>query len=67
MQVIATVEEIDMEGDYGDVPSVCVICTRCAHRVEVFGDGVASVRRGLATLREECPRAESNFYVAGGG
>jgi hypothetical protein len=65
-RVRCEVEDIDIEGDYGDVPGVCVRCTRCQHAVEVYGTSGASIRRGLATLREECPGDEDNFYVAGG-
>lgn len=49
----------------GDRPreGVCVACTRCGHEVEVAGTSERSVRRGLATLRDECPKDETNFYV----
>ncbi len=65
MRVPCTVDEIDMEGEYGgDVPGVCVTCSRCDNQTESFGTGPASVRRCLVLLREECPNEESNFYVA---
>lgn len=60
--MLCEVEEIELEGDYGDVESVRVTCTKCGHATESYGTGDASRRRCLALLREECPRGESNFY-----
>ena len=65
--VRVTVEEIELDGDKGgrgEVPSVRVTCARCSHEVEVYGTSDDSVTRGCVMLREECPRGESNFYVA---
>ncbi len=42
---------------------VTVCCGRCDHEVTIYGHSEASVRRGCATLRDECPHAEENFYV----
>lgn len=65
MKVQCEAEEIELEGDYADdIPSLCVTCGRCDHKVEVFGTSQASLRRGLIMLREECPQDESNYYVA---
>ena len=63
-RVEVEVTQIDMQGDHATVPGVCVSCTRCGHEVEVFGTGDASVKRGCAMLRDECPEGETNFYVA---
>jgi hypothetical protein len=49
------------------VPGVEVQCTRCQHTVQVFGRGEASVRRGCAMLREECPLGRRNFYTPRAG
>lgn len=65
MRVRCEVEEVDMEGEYGgEMPGVCVRCTRCGHEADVYGTSDRSVRRGLVMLRDECPNGESNFYVA---
>lgn len=63
MRVTCEVHEIELDGDYAAVPSVCIICTRCDHESESYGTSEASVRRSLAELRETCPYAERNFYV----
>lgn len=38
-------------------------CMRCSHSTESFGTGENSRKRCLATMREECPNNETNFYV----
>lgn len=53
-----------LTGDYGDVDGIEVHCSKCDHMVEVFGDHDGSIARGCATLSEECPLGESNFYKA---
>lgn len=59
------VKAITLGGSEGrEVDGVCVQCGRCEHEVNVYGTSGASIRRGLATLREECPEDERNFYVA---
>jgi len=64
MKVECEVTEIKKENDRGvEQDAVCVQCGRCDHEVEVFGVGDKSIKRGLATLREECPESEENFYV----
>lgn len=40
-------------------------CGKCQHETMAFGDGDASAKRCLVTLREECPHGETNFYVDG--
>jgi hypothetical protein len=63
MRVKVEVEEVELENDRGKlVDGVVVCCGRCGHKVEVFGTGEASVKRGCVMLREECPEGESNFY-----
>jgi hypothetical protein len=64
MRVPVQIERIDLDGDYAPVPSVQATCTRCGHRTQSYGTSGRSVRRCLATLREECPQGEKNYYVA---
>lgn len=64
MRVKCDVEEVELDGDYAAVDGLQVTCTRCNHQVEVYGTSSASVRRACVMLSEECPRGESNFYVA---
>ena len=64
MKVLCTLSFIELENDEGrEVASVQATCSRCGHETESFGTGPVSVRRCLATLREECPEGEANFYV----
>jgi hypothetical protein len=67
VRVTCSIEEIDLEGDYSTIDSVCATCTRCEHVTESFGTSSSSVRRCLVLMREECPRGENNFYVAAEG
>lgn len=65
MKVDCEVEETELEGENGrDIAGVCVTCSRCGHETESYGTGLASIRRCLVLLREECPNGESNFYEA---
>jgi hypothetical protein len=64
VKVTAIIEETMLEGDYGEVEGIGATCSRCDHITESFGTTGSSRRRCLALLREECPRGESNFYVA---
>jgi len=66
MRVECTVEETELDGDHGPVPSVIVTCSRCDHCTESFGTSDVSIRRCLALLNEECPLEENNFYIADG-
>jgi len=61
--VLCEIEQIDLEGVYGDVESVRARCTKCDHTTESYGTSDASIRRCLVVMREECPRGESNFYT----
>lgn len=62
MRVLCTVEETELDGDYGPVDGVIVTCTRCEAVTESFGASAASIKRCFALLREECD--EQNFYYA---
>lgn len=50
----------------GAASGFCLRCTRCQHQVEVQGTTERSRNFGLATLREQCPEGERNFYVSEG-
>jgi DNA polymerase III subunit epsilon len=64
-KVDVEVEEIEVTSNSGRiVEGVRVTCGRCSHTVEVCGRTEASVKRGCAMLRDECPNGERNFYVA---
>jgi len=64
-RIECAVEEIEMESELTGrlQDGVRVTCKRCGHFVEVFGTSERSIKRGLVTLREECPEGEENFYV----
>jgi hypothetical protein len=58
------IEETEIENDYGrSVPGIVATCSECGHSTESFGTNLASIRRCLALMREECPQDEANFYV----
>lgn len=61
-RVTTTVNEVDLDGDYGSVPGVEVVCDECGHVEESYGTDGASLRRCAYLLRENCPRGESNYY-----
>ena len=63
MKVECDIEEIELEGDHGTIPSVCATCSRCDHQTESFGTSESSIKRCLVLMREECPNGEDNFYV----
>ena len=63
MRIKATVNHVELDGDYGTVEGVELTCSRCHHSEESFGSGDDSIRRCAALLRENCPRGEKNFYV----
>lgn len=58
--VYCTIREVVID----NVPSVVAICGRCDHSCTAFGRHEGSIKRALATLREECPQGEDNFYEA---
>ena len=64
MRVVARIEEIEIENDYGrPIESIRAVCTRCQHATESFGTSDASIKRCLVMLREECPKREHNYYA----
>jgi hypothetical protein len=67
MKVRCDLDEIELEGDHGLVPSTKATCSRCDHSTESYGTSSASIRRCLVTMREECPYKEDNYYTADGG
>lgn len=66
-RVECTIEQVELDGDFGTTPGVRATCGRCDHETESFGTGAASVRRCLVLMREECPQCEENFYYADDG
>lgn len=65
MRVTCTIDEIELEGDYGEIPSVKATCSRCQHETESYGTSDSSIKRCLVLMREECPNKEFNFYTEG--
>lgn len=45
-----------------EVESVAVECSRCGKTTTAYGQSDASIKRCLATLNEECPHGENNYY-----
>ena len=64
MKVSCEIEETELEGDHGMVPSIRASCSLCGHETESFGSSARSIERCLALMRDECPAGKSNFYVA---
>lgn len=65
MRVKVTIQESEVTNDDGYTgDGVEATCSRCGHTTESMGTGSGSRRRCLVMLRDECPRRESNFYVA---
>ena len=63
-QIECDVHFFDKDNEKGSTtPAVQITCGLCGHSVEVFGQGEGSVKRGLAMLREECPKGKKNWYV----
>ncbi len=63
MRVNVDIHQTNLDGNYGPVEGLCLVCERCGHKVEVFGTTGASADRGAVMLREEYPKGEHNFYV----
>lgn len=64
MKVPCKISDVMLENDNGfEVEGVVAECSQCGHVTESFGTSDASVKRCLALMGEECPGAESNFYV----
>lgn len=66
MRVDCDVNEIELDGDFGTIPSVCATCRRCGHETESYGTHEDSIRRCLVLMREECPKLEHNWYQEAG-
>lgn len=64
-KVSTTTSYVDLDGDYGSVDGVEVTCERCGHSEESFGTDEPSLKRCAYLLRENCPRAENNYYDVG--
>jgi len=62
MKVSVSIFSEDVEGDYGIVDGLRLICDRCGHEVEVAGTTGSSAKRGACMLRDDCPNGESNYY-----
>lgn len=63
-QVTTTVVLVNLSAANGaTIPSVRMVCDKCGHCVESYGQRGRSIRRCLALMREGCPRREkNNFY-----
>jgi hypothetical protein len=61
-----SVQETELDGDYGTVDGIQLTCLRCGHVTESFGTSDAGTRRCLALMREECPRGNAGYYVEAG-
>lgn len=64
-KVSTTTSYVDLDGDYGSVDGVEVTCERCGHSEESFATDEPSLKRCAYLLRENCPRAENNYYDVG--
>ena len=61
---------VDCEVEYKPVrneknryqPGVRVICSRCGHTEESYGESSRSVKRCLSLMSENCPPGENNYY-----
>lgn len=63
-KVDCEVEYTEQENDNGRKQQcVIVTCGECGHQTQSWGVGEGSVKRCLMLLKEECPRAASNYYV----
>lgn len=61
--VKCSIEQSTMENDEGnEVDSTRATCSKCGHVTESFGTSDPSIDRCLATMRDECPLNEKNFY-----
>lgn len=62
MKVEVEISHTDVEGDYGPMDGLCLVCQRCGHHVEVRGTSGASASYGAVLFHKECPNSENNFY-----
>lgn len=56
--------ETDENEDGIEIDCVLVTCSRCGHQVQILGTSNNSIKRACATLNEQCPESEDNFYTA---
>lgn len=62
MNVTCTVVSTGVVRDSRQVAAVEVTCTRCGVCMASRTTSAGSVRRVFATLRQVCPRGETNWY-----
>lgn len=66
VKIECDIEEIELENERGElIPSVSLTCSRCNHVVESFGQHSGSIKRCLATMRDECEEVQGtqfNYY-----
>lgn len=61
--VACSVNFVDLEGDFDNyIEGVEVTCSRCGHSTVSYGVSDSSIKRCLALMGKDCPRAESNWY-----
>jgi hypothetical protein len=60
-RVSVHVDEIELEGDRGMIPSVRVTCSQCGDSAEVYGTTGRPVTRGCIMLKQQC--GSRNFYT----
>jgi len=62
-RVVVDVEEVEVDGDRGQVPGLEVTCPLCGHTAEAYGTSERSLRYALTMLAQDCGRKPGNFYV----
>lgn len=63
-KVSCRIEEEERDNSKGrSVKGICATCTLCDHKTFSFGTGENSIKRCLATMREECPEGEKHYYI----
>jgi hypothetical protein len=63
-QVSCEVRSDQVEFQGKKIDGVQATCTECGHVEEAGGTSERSVKRCLASMNENCPEDENNFYVA---
>ena len=61
-KIVADVETVELDGDYGSVEGLRISCPSCGESVEVFGTSSSSARRGAAELRDVCTCSGSKYF-----
>ena len=62
-EIECVISSINLDGDYTEIESVEAKCKRCGHITQAYGTSSESIKRCLASMHEECPKHESNFYI----